>query len=429
MRASKYNNSFVEGDSIIYFNSLTESSFRTSKITADSINAILENSDFQDKKFDTFISNMKSQGFIIDDECDESALLEKKYNRLRNPDIYTFMVLPTYQCNLRCWYCIQEHADSWLSDESLEKIKIRVKKQVSRDEIRHIRFMWFGGEPLLAYDTVLTFTQWIKELAQANNKTFDCSITTNGTLLNEERIEQLREAGVNHYQITVDGDRATHNSIKVLGKQSAYDTTLRNISLLSRHTTCSLRFNYTKDNLKPESIINDLDKVLPENRKNIRFTLHRVWQEDNDTIPDEKVIELMNRAFAINLLPVLSEPGLCYTDFKYFDCFFANGTVGKCDNIDPSELNSFIDSEGNVKFGEEEASFTPVMDVEATECKECSYLPICWGPCTAKRHPMLKTAKKIICQFNDKQKDMHESIRRIHLNREYVKKATEKGIL
>ena len=58
MKASKYNNSFVEGDSIIYFNSLTESSFRTSKITADSINAILENSDFQDKKFDTFISNM-----------------------------------------------------------------------------------------------------------------------------------------------------------------------------------------------------------------------------------------------------------------------------------------------------------------------------------------------------------------------------------
>lgn len=289
--------------------------------------------------------------------------------------------------------------------------------------------MWFGGEPLLSYDKVLEVTKWAKGLAESGNKVFSCSITTNGTLLNEKRIEELREAGVDHYQITIDGDRATHNTIKVLGKLSAYDTTLHNIGLLSQHTSCSLRFNYTKENMNPESIINDLDKALPENRRNIRFTIHKVWQEDDKAVPDSVVENLMQKAFAINLLPVLAGPGLCYTDFKHFDCFFANGTVGKCDNIDPTELTSFIDNDGNVKFGNEEKSFTPVMEYSTTECTDCLYLPFCWGPCTAKRHPMLENLHKIVCMFPDKHESMHESMRKIHLNREFVKKAIEKGVL
>ncbi|MDE6097507.1 MAG: radical SAM protein [Muribaculaceae bacterium] len=423
MKASKFNHHLKDGNSIIFFNTLTESSFRVSEKTAVSIDKILKNPDLQDNRFSLFISDMKSQGFIIDDDCDEYALLKCKYHNLQKKDTYTFMLLPTYQCNLRCWYCIQKHADSWLSDQSIERIKTRVKKQVARDGIRNITLMWFGGEPLLAFDKVVELTKWTKELADLNNMSFSCSVTTNGTLLNEQRIEQLRQAGVNHYQITIDGDRSTHNSIKVLGKQSAYDTTLHNIGLLSQHTTCSLRFNYTKENMHPESIINDLDRVLPKSRHNIRFTIHKVWQEDDDAVPENIVTDLMEKAYRINLLPVLAEPGLCYTDYKYFDCFFANGTVGKCDNIDPSELTSFIDSEGNVKFGNEEASFTPVMDSDASECKECCYLPICWGPCTAKRHPMLESTGSIRCQFDDKHKDMHDSIRRIHLNREYVKKS------
>ncbi len=425
MKTSKYNHCVNDGDSSIFFNTLTESSFRVSGKTAESINAILENPDLQDDRFGAFIADMKSQGFIIDDDCDEFALVERKYHRLQKSDTYTFMLLPTYQCNLRCWYCIQKHADSWMSEQAIERIKTRVKKQVAHDGIRHITLMWFGGEPLLAYDKVVELTRWTKELAESGEMTFNCSVTTNGTLLTEERIEQLRQAGVNHYQITIDGDRTTHNSIKVLGKQSAYDTTLRNISLLSQHTTCSLRFNYTKANMHPEAIIEDLDKVLTPDRHNIRFTIHKVWQEDNDAVPEHMVTELMKRAFAINLLPFLAEPGLCYTDFKYFDCFFANGTVGKCDNIDPSELTSHIDSEGNVKFGKEEASFTPIMETEALECKQCSYLPICWGPCTAKRHPMLEGLKSIRCRFDDKHTDMPDSIRKIHLNREYAKKAAE----
>lgn len=67
----------------------------------------------------------------------------------------------------------------------------------------------------------------------------------------------------NYNQISIDGDRATHYLIKVLAHKYAYDKSLANVDAIAHHTHCTLRFNYTHENLKPEAIINDLKEIMP----------------------------------------------------------------------------------------------------------------------------------------------------------------------
>lgn len=226
MKASKYNYEVADKDSVIFFNGITESSFRTSKKNASSFSAIINNPEPNYETFKDFIDKMIAQGFIIDDTVDEPQLVKEKYDALRKPGVYSIMILPTYQCNLRCWYCIQDHANDWMSDENIRNIKARLTKMAHNPEIKHLNISWFGGEPMLAFDKVLSLTQWTSQLAASTGKSFKSSITTNGTLLNEERILQLKEAGVNHYQITIDGNREVHNKVKSMNRVSAFDKTL-----------------------------------------------------------------------------------------------------------------------------------------------------------------------------------------------------------
>lgn len=259
MRPSKYNYIVPFGEHTVFFNGISEAFFNVPNERASAYETIINNPDENLESFTAFIDKMKSQGFIVDDDVNDLDLVKQKFEALTKPWEYYLMVLPTYQCNLRCWYCTQNHADMWMSDDIINRLKKRIINKLSEKEITHFHLSWFGGEPLLAYEKVLNLTIFARDYCKKHDKTFSCAITSNATLLNSERIEALRNAGVTSYQITIDGDRTTHDSIKKLVNCSAYDKTISNVDAIARHTHCTLRFNYTHENLKPESIIRDLD--------------------------------------------------------------------------------------------------------------------------------------------------------------------------
>lgn len=421
MKASNYNYEIVDNDSVIFFNGITESSFRTSKKNASSFSTIINNPEPHYDTFKDFIDKMIAQGFIIDESADETQLIREKYDALRKPRVYSIMILPTYQCNLRCWYCIQDHANDWMSDEDIQLIKARLTKMANNQEIEHLNISWFGGEPMLAFDKVLSLTQWTSQLAASTGKGFNATITTNGTLLNEKRIIQLKEAGVDHYQITIDGNREVHNKVKCLNRISAFDKTLENIGHIIKHSSCTLRFNYTKDNLSPESIIKDVDAALPkEGREKMSFLVYKVWQEDESAIPDGEVEKLTELACSIGLRPRLAVGGMCYADNNYFECVFTNGKVGKCDNENPDAGIGRITADGDIIWEGDISSHLGIMDNEKSECNNCRYLPMCWGPCSSKRKGMLMNEGLIRCQFADKEREMGNSIKNARKNEEFI---------
>lgn len=421
MKHSRYNYYIPYENGTIFMNGITEASFLAPPEYADTFRAIIENPD-ENTQFEAFINKLKQQGFILDDSVNEDEVIANKYEYERYPWEYRIMILPTYQCNLRCWYCVQDHKNSWLTDDMIDRIKKLVTQKLANPEIKIFHISWFGGEPLMAYDKLLEFTKFAQKLTSENGQTFVCSITTNATLLNPERIDELHKAGVTHYQITIDGEKDTHDSIKVLANKSAFEIALSNIAYLARHTTCTLRFNYTADNLKPEVIIKQLDERLPQEiRANINFNLQKVWQEDETAIDDNEVVKLMKMSSNIGIQPTLQPGGLCYVDHKHYDCVYPNGSVGKCENGIKGMRHGSILEDGSIDRSMADTKhYRPAFEADDSECKSCKYLPLCWGPCSQRRYQQLQQGDSIHCTWDNKDQQLSEIIINKYLTDKYA---------
>lgn len=413
MKPSEYNYMIPFGDNILFVNGVSEAFFEVSRLNAGKYRTIMENPDINMEFYEPFIRKLKSRGFVIEDSVNERELIECKYKAKRVPHQYYLMVLPTYQCNLRCWYCTQKHEPLFMEAGTLDKVMRLIERKLNDDAITELHLAWFGGEPLMAYDTVLELTLFAGDLARSLGKGFSSAITTNGTLLNPERIEALRMAGINHYQITIDGDKKMHDSIKDLGRISAYDRTLYNVNLIACHSTVSLRFNYTRDNLRPFLVFKDLENRLdPSVRKNIAFTIFKVWQEDDELADDRDVDKLFMSGISSGMSSTLYTSGVCYADYVNFDCVFPDGKVGKCDNHRPEDAPGILQDDGTVLWREDMSEYYAphIFDGLQKVCHSCRYLPLCFGPCVSKRERMLREKGEISCVYKDREKDMTRNI-------------------
>lgn len=421
MKKSRYNYFINYGDETVVFNGITERFFRIKTANRQFYQELFENPDQYDKSVPGFIRKMVDDGFIVE-SSDEWPLIMQKIGRLRKSEEYFLMILPTYQCNLRCWYCIQKHQELWMFESIVKNVKKHISIAMENPELKTLHLSWFGGEPLMAYDKIIEITAYAQKEALSKGKIFNCQITTNATLLNEERIEELHRNGVNGYQITIDGRKELHDKVKHLPNESSYDKILRNINLITRHTGCCVRFNYTKDNLEPENLINDLCKRLPEeNRGKIRFLIYKVWQEDGNQVDPGKLDTLFELSKKNGLHPKLARSGMCYADQSHFTCIYPNGNVGKCDNNNPLQSTGRLTEDGSVDWSglPERFSFSGVIS-DNSECKGCEYFPVCSGPCYAKREAALKKDSMIHCMYDDRHSYMEEILRNIIRNFESI---------
>jgi uncharacterized protein len=144
-------------------------------------------------------------------------------------------------CNLNCTYCIygelyeNKFRKHKLEFENTKKIleflfSIWKKKDVLN---RSIRINYYGGEPLLEFDLIKDITEFIMENQNKifKNITFTFGLTTNGTLLNKEKIEYFIE---NKFVIAVsiDGNRY-NNSYRVTHTgRDIFDKLVENIEMI-----------------------------------------------------------------------------------------------------------------------------------------------------------------------------------------------------
>lgn len=418
MKPSKYNYYQPYDGGMIFMNGITEASFWVDSSKAEIYKTVIENPDDNYDEFKPFIERLKIQGFIVDSNVDEFSLVKEKYEILRGNDEYRIMILPTYACNLRCWYCVQDHKNEWLQAEDYESIAELILKNISNDNIKSLALIWFGGEPLMAYDQVLQFTERIKALAESMSKDFFCSITSNGTLLNEKRIDELRHAGVKMYQITIDGCKADHDNVKQLGNSSAYERTMANIALIAKHTYCTLRYNYSPATLKPDLIMDDIFAHIPQAvRHNVHFNLQPVWQETFDDTDFKKVVSIMNTAVKGGISASHKTGGLCYVDKAHYDCIYPSGEIGKCENGLKEMRNGKLLPHGKIDMTNADTLhyiYNPV--IEDSDCKNCIYLPLCWGPCSQQRYISLRDYGCIKCSLSNKDASIGEQIRNMYIS-------------
>jgi uncharacterized protein len=97
------------------------------------------------------------------------------------------------------------------------------------EERGHITY--FGGEPTIMWDEIIVpLTNYIKE----NNLPIDLGITTNGTLLNEERIKFLYDNNITPL-LSIDGDRETQEFNRPCRTGNSFDLVMENIPILLKY--------------------------------------------------------------------------------------------------------------------------------------------------------------------------------------------------
>jgi len=123
------------------------------------------------------------------------------------------ILLPTEKCQLRCTYCYEDFALGKMPADIVVGIKRLVAMRMP--DLRRFRLSWFGGEPLLARGIVLDVSHHCRMLAAEHGVAFHGSMTTNGMLLDQKMLRSLNEAGVNDFQITLDGAPQFHNRTRI----------------------------------------------------------------------------------------------------------------------------------------------------------------------------------------------------------------------
>lgn len=122
----------------------------------------------------------------------------------------------TDDCNLHCRYCfVEQHphymtyqvakdAVDWIYNNLQQKKQLGYCSQTEKGSIN-----FFGGEPTLMWDTIIVpLTKYIKEKYKDD---IFLGMTTNGTLLNEERINFLKDNQIG-ILLSIDGGPYTQNN-------------------------------------------------------------------------------------------------------------------------------------------------------------------------------------------------------------------------
>lgn len=80
-------------------------------------------------------------------------------------------------------------------------------------DLRYLGISWFGGEPLLAVDTIREISRRSVSLSARNgNLSYFADMTTNGYLLKRPLFEELVGLGIRRFQITLDGVGQDHDN-------------------------------------------------------------------------------------------------------------------------------------------------------------------------------------------------------------------------
>src|SRR5205823_2374759 len=106
----------------------------------------------------------------------------------------SFLIKIASRCNLACDYCyMYTHADqTWrqqpptMPPQVRHTLASRIGEYTRQEDLHRILVVFHGGEPLLAgVPNIIETTRWIRA-AVADSTKVDCSLQTNGLLLNSE---------------------------------------------------------------------------------------------------------------------------------------------------------------------------------------------------------------------------------------------------
>ena len=159
------------------------------------------------------IQSLNDQGMLF---SSETALEGAVSSKQINTGLKALCLHVSHDCNLQCEYCFASSGD-YNSGRKLMGKAVALKAVdylvASSHDRRNIEIDFFGGEPLMNFDVVKDVVAYGRQLEKSTGKHFYFTITTNGTLLDKERINFINE-NMDNVVISIDGRKEVHDAAR-----------------------------------------------------------------------------------------------------------------------------------------------------------------------------------------------------------------------
>ncbi len=393
MKPSAYNYIFENNGYSYWYNGLEHSFFRLTSSLGEKIKHILNTPEILKSESQTFYENLISKGFLVEDSYDELNEIRKRNHDAKHHKNYFLVLLPTLNCNFNCWYCIQDHIPSMMSDQVIENVKRHIDYMVDSEKIETLNIEWFGGEPFLYFSKVIVpISEYAIRKCKEADIQFTNSATTNGYYISNNVIPELARLQFKGFQITLDGDREHHDKVKFTKNcASAFEHVLTNINNIlssSPDINVLLRINYTHETLS-DRIVEEVNQYIhPQNRRQTQVILKKVWQERTDKSFHNFAINLLNKfrqsGYNVQKLDIVAQFVPCYANRKYYNAINYNGNVVKCtacNDLYENPAPGLLQDNGTIKWSGRLDEKYLESSYENDRCLKCRYLPICMGLC------------------------------------------------
>ncbi len=347
-----------------------------------------------------FISDLVGTNGIIvrthEDEFGEwtRELLNTRNHRAR---IFSLHVEPTIQCQLECGYCFENGIDRGvgMSNEVLGKSVTWLADYFSsHPEVKVLRVIYFGGEPLLRKDIVRKSVAEYSELACSRGLEYMTEIITNGELLTEDVAQMLSKYNWKRVQITLDGPQEIHDSRRH-GKDNrpTFKRIWENILMLARSEyvpAVDVRLSLDRSNA---SHIPRLLEFMAQAGVQSRIRLSIGFIESSFFVQINGMEERWQAEQAVRVWRCAKDNGfsipdeyasgpLCVAQAKHSAVLQPDGKLQKCFCTSGQNHHAFgsilDDTEGYTR----DVRYENFKRLDQCVAEKCAYLPICGGGCT-----------------------------------------------
>lgn len=314
-----------------------------------------------------------------------------------------------HDCNLRCKYCFASTGDFGEGRRLLdfETGKKAIDFLIEKSKGRHnLELDFFGGEPLMNFEVVKQIVEYARSLEQEHNKLFRFTITTNGMLLDDAKIDYINKE-MSNVVLSIDGRRGVNDKMRpCINGAGSYNIIMdkyRRLVEKRGHDQYYARGTFTKYNLDFANDVMHLyeegfdqlsvEPVVSSSDKDYALTeaeLPRIFEE-YETLA-KKIIAIKKQGKSINFFHFMLDldQGPCAIK-RLRGCGCGNEYVAVTPDGDIYPCHQFVGMKewkmGNLHEGTFDFKlkdyFSQTTVYNKHDCKECWAKFYCSGGCNA----------------------------------------------
>ena len=198
------------------------------------------------------IKTLKEEGLLFTEDTyqDHPSFINRK------KVVKALCLHVAHDCNLKCKYCFASQGDfggvkEMMSFEVGKKaIGYLIENSGNR---RNLEIDFFGGEPLMNFDVVKELVEYGRKVEKENNKNIRFTMTTNGILLDDDKIDYINEH-MHNVVLSLDGRKEINDNMRpTLNDKGSHDVILPKFKKLvderPKDKYYYIRGTFTRENL------------------------------------------------------------------------------------------------------------------------------------------------------------------------------------